>query len=225
MKTLLVVLLLGLITLFYIQGGADYLSFTHLKTKLEELNYFYATAPFLVTVIFMGLYLLLTTLSIPGSLVLTILAGAIFGTPWGVVLVTTAGTIGACLSFVMSRYLFKDYLNQRFQRQFMLINEHLKNEGWIYLFAVRFIPASPFVVINLVVGLTGVRLWTFFWTTFLGMLPGNMIYAYAGQRIDEIASPGEIMTPSFLVSLSLLGILPLLARKIVQWRRKKLIPA
>lgn len=225
MKTLLIVLLLGLVALFYSQGGAEYLSFSHLKMQLTELNDLYATVPFRVTLLFIGLYLLLTTLSIPGSLVLTILAGAIFGTPLGVLVVTTAGTVGACLSFLMSRYLFKDYLNRKFQRHFTVINNNLNQEGWIYLFAARFIPASPFVVINLVVGLTSVRLRTFFWTTYLGMLPGNIIYVFAGKRIDEIDSPGEIMTPSFLLSLSALGIMPLLAKKIVQWRRKKLIHA
>lgn len=225
MKTLLVILMLGLVTLFYAQGGAEYLSFSHLKLQLEELNYLFSTEPLKVTAVYIAVYLLLTTLSIPGSLVLTILAGAIFGTPLGVLIVTTAGTIGACLSLLMSRYLFKDYLNQKFKRQFHVINDNLKNEGWIYLIASRFIPASPFVIINLVVGLTGVRLWTFFWTTYLGMLPGNIIYVYAGKRIDEIASPGDIMTPSFIISLSVLGILPFIAKKIVDWRRKKLIHA
>lgn len=225
MKTLLVVLLLVLILLFYTQGGADYLSFSYLKLRLEELNYLYSVSPLKVMVFFTALYLLLTTLSIPGSLVLTILSGAIFGNVIGVLLVTTVGTVGACLSFLMSRYLFKDYLNRKFHRKFLLINSHLQDEGWIYLFALRFIPASPFVVINLVMGLTSVRLRTFLWTTYLGMLPGNMIYVYAGKRIEEINSPGEIMTPSFLVCLSVLGILPLIAKKCVQWRRKKLIHA
>jgi uncharacterized membrane protein YdjX (TVP38/TMEM64 family) len=225
MKTLLVVLFLALIILFYSQGGADYLSFLYLKLRLEELNYLYAVSPFKVMVFFTAIYLLLTMLSIPGSLVLTILSGAIFGNVVGVMLVTTVGTLGACLSFLMSRYLFKDYLNQRLHRKFLLINSHLQNEGWIYLLAVRFIPASPFVVINLMMGITSVRLRTFLWTTYLGMLPGNMIYVYAGKRFEEIHSPAEIMTPSFLVCLSVLGILPLIAKKCVLWRRKKLIHA
>ena len=225
MRTLLVVLLLGLVTLFYTQGGADYLSFSYLKFKLAELNYMYAVFPWKMILIFSALYLLLTTLSIPGSLVLTILAGAIFGSWVGVMLVTIAGTVGGCLSFLMSRYLFKEYLDRKFHRQFLSLNQHLQDKGWIYLFAVRFIPASPFVVINLLLGLTSVRLWTFFWTTSLGMLPGNVIYVYAGKRIEEIASPGEIMTPSFIFCLSILGIMPFAAKKIVQWRRKKLIHA
>lgn len=219
MRTLLFAILIGLILIFYFQGGAEILSFDYLKDNLQALNSQYRMDPLNVMLLFSGAYLLLTSLSIPGSLVLTILAGAIFGSFNGVILVTTAGTIGAMLSFLMSRYLFKDYLNQKFKRHFQLINRHLEKDGLIYIFALRFIPVSPFVIINIVLGLTSIKLRSFLWTTYLGMLPGNIIYVYAGKRIHEINAPSEIMTPAFLISLTVLGLLPFLGKKLVSWRR------
>lgn len=219
MKILLLVFLIAGIVLFYSQGGADYLSFSYLKLNLQELHSQYESEPFKIFALFTAIYLLLTTLNIPGSLVLTILAGAIFGELSGVVIVTTAGTIGASLSFLVSRYLFKDYLNLKFDRQFKLINQHLRREGIIYIFAIRFMPMSPFVVVNAVLALTNIKLRTFFWTTYIGMLPGNIIYVYAGKRINEIDSPSEIVTPTFLISLVILSLLPLLAKRLVHIRK------
>lgn len=222
-KALVIVLLVLAIGLFYYLGGNELLNFSFIKQNLIEIQSVYQSRPILVISIFIGAYLFLTSLAIPGSLVLTILSGAIFGTFFGVVIVSLCGALGATLSFLISRYLLKDYVSSKFYLLFLTINKNLKQDGVFYLFILRFIPVSPFVIINLVMGITSLRVWTFFWTTFLGMIPGDIIYVFAGNKISEFEAPADIMTPSFLFSLTLLVLLPLLARKIWKNRRKKII--
>lgn len=207
--------------LFYFAGGKEYLNFTYLKENLNDLLLVFEARPVAVVTVFCGIYLLLTALSLPGSIILTILAGALFGSLSGALIVTFLGTMGATISFILSRYLFKDYLNVKFRRQFIAINRNLKKDGLIYLLGVRLIPISPFVIVNLVLGLTEIKIWTFFWTTFIGMLPGNLIYVYAGTKIKEIESISQIMTPQFLLSLTALGCIPFLVKKIISVRRNK----
>lgn len=223
MRTLFTGLLILIIGLFYVMGGSDYLDFEYLKKNLQEIQNLYSTNPFWVLTIFTGAFLFLTSLAIPGSIVLTILSGAIFGTFNGVVIVSMSGTIGATLSFLISRYLLKEHFEEKFHHQFNVLNKNLKRDGTLYLFVLRFIPVSPFVVINLIAGLTNLNIWTFIWTTFLGMIPGNIIYVYAGKKMGEMDSPADIMSPSFILSLTLLGILPLVAQKFLMFRKKKMI--
>jgi uncharacterized membrane protein YdjX (TVP38/TMEM64 family) len=222
-KTLMIIFLVLAIGLFYYWGGADILDFSYIKQNLQEIQSQVRANPIRGLSIFVAAFLFLTILAIPGSLVLTILSGAIFGTYSGVLIVTICGTIGGTLSFLISRYLLKDYVNKKFHGQFLTINKNLHKDGAFYLFILRFIPVSPFVVINLVMGLTSLRVWTFFWTTFLGMLPGNIIYVFAGEKISEFDSPADIMSLSFLLSLTILGLLPIIARKMLKIRRKKMI--
>lgn len=212
-----------IISLFYYMGWHHYLDFQYVKLNLDEFRQYYQDHPFKVIGIFTAGYLFLTAFSIPGSIVLTILSGAIFGTFYGVVLVSLSGTVGATVAFLSSRYLLSDYLNKKYHRQFMRINRNLERDGILYLFTLRFIPVSPFVIINLVMGLTSLNLWTYIWTTLLGMIPGNWIYVYAGKKISELNSPADIMTPGFLLSLTLLGLLPLLMKKILKMHRKKVV--
>ena len=224
-KSLVIIFLVLAIGLFYYWGGSDLLDFSFLKQNLLKMQAQYQARPLWVHGIFIAAFLFLTILAIPGSLVLTILSGAIFGTYYGVLIVTICGTIGGTLSFLISRYLLREYVSTKFHRQFLTINKNLHKDGAFYLFILRFIPVSPFVVINLVMGLTSLRIWTFFWTTFLGMIPGNIIYVFAGAKISEVDSPSDIMSPSFLLSLTILGLLPLIARKILKARKKKMIHA
>lgn len=122
--------------------------------------------------------------------------------------------VGASLSFLMSRYLFKESVERKFNRQFKSLNNKLVHHGNYYFLTVRMMPVSPFVVINLVMGLTKMKLFTFSWMTFIGMLPGNFIYVYAGRKISEIESPTEILTLPVIITLLLIGLLPLLVKKI-----------
>lgn len=222
-KWALILFIILAIVSFYLYGGRELLNFQYLKSHLVTFQETYEARPFKVISLFLGSYIFLTSLSIPGSIVLTILSGAIFGTFKGVLLVSLAGTIGASVAFLYSRFIFQDYFNQKFQRQFKTIDRNLQQNGLLYLFTLRFIPVSPYVIINLVLGLTNLKLWTFAWTTFIGMIPGNWIYVYAGKKIGEINSPEEIMSPAILISLTLLGILPFVTKKIINIRKKKMV--
>ena len=220
-KKLLIVLILLGIGLFYYFGGSDFINFTYLKSNLFEINALYQQRPFLVLSVFSGAFLFLAIFAIPGSIVLTVLSGAIFGAFNGVIIVSVCGTIGATCSFIIARFLLRNYLSKKFHRQFLSINRGLNEDGILYLFILRLIPASPFVIINLVMGLTTLNIWTFIWTSFLGMIPGNVIYIFAGHEISEFDSPAEVMTPSLLILLTLLGVLPVFGRKILRYRKKK----
>lgn len=223
-KAIVLFLLALSMGLFYYFGGSKFLSFPYLKAHLNDLVTLFEANPAKMLILFSGIYFFLTALSLPGSIILTVLAGTIFGTPKGALLVTFLGTIGATTSFILSRYLFKDYLNVKFRRQFNVINRNLKKEGILYIIGVRLIPVSPFVIVNLMLGLTEIKMWTFFWTTSVGMLPGNLIYVYAGTKIRKIEKLSEVMTPEFLISLTLLGCLPFLVKKLITIRRNKTLP-
>lgn len=200
--------------LFYITQGNEILNFDNIKANLTEVQRQYEVAPFLVIFIFIMFYILITGLSIPGSLVLTLLAGAVFGPFLGTIFVALSGTLGALVAFFIARFFLKDFVMKKFSKHFFGLSENIKQNGSLYLLTLRLIPVSPYVVINLVAGLSSIRIWTFFWTTLVGMLPGNFIYVFAGQKISEINSPRAIMSPSIIISLLLLGLLPLLGKRL-----------
>lgn len=212
---LFLVIILG-ITLFYQYGGKEYLSLDYIKSNYQEILNLYERRPFFVISIFMGIYVLLTSLSIPGSIVLTLLAGAVFGVTLGSLLVAVASSLGATVSFVMAKFLFKDFVMRNFGKQYYKINLNIKHHGHSYLFTLRLLPASPFVVINLVMGLTTMPIWTFFWITIIGMAPGTVIYVYAGRKFAELESLAGIMSPPIIISLVSLSLIPYIWKFILR---------
>ena len=224
LKPLMFLLLMAAVVIVYFNGGEEALNFTALRNDLLHLQQQYDQHPSKVLTLFFLGYVVLTAFSIPGSLVLTLMAGAIFGTPLGLLLVSLAGTLGALIAFLIARYLLKDYVSHKFARQFAAINRNLKTDGVSYLFTLRMIPVSPFVVINLVMGVTTINWYTFVWTTLISMIPGNFLYVFAGRRIGEIRSPAEIMTLPLIIALSLLGILPWAIRRLIKMRKHKWKP-
>ena len=221
LKPFLLLLILSLIVIFYIQGGAELLTFANLKAQLSLIEQRYQSDPVKVIFFFMGSYILITGLSIPGSLILTLLAGAIFEIGLGTLLVCLSGGIGALISFLLARYLLRDFVQRRYRRKSRMLNKNINREGKLYLMTLRLIPVSPYVVINLAMGLTSMGAWTFFWVTVVGMLPGNLIYVYAGQKISTLQTTSEIMTPQILLLLTVLGLLPMIFKRIILWRREK----
>lgn len=200
--------------LFYATGTYEQLDLAHIQNNLDKIRAFYHTNPISMILIFMSAYIAITAMSIPGAIVLTLLSGAVFGVWKGTILVSLASTIGATIAFLMSRYLFKESMMNRFRNKMGVINRKLKEGGNHYLFTLRLIPVSPFVVINLMMGLTHVSTWNFIWITFVGMFPGNLVYVYAGRKIAEIRSPSEILTWPIILILTFLGILPLILKKV-----------
>ncbi len=201
---------------FYTFGGAHYLTLHYLQEHVLWLQGLLKHHPIRVTAGFVGIYVFLTSLSIPGCLLLTLLAGAIFGTIPGTFWVMLSSTSGACVAFLLSRYLFRDYFQEKFHERFLTMNEKVKREGNIFLFTSRMIPVSPYVVVNVVMGLTDMRLWNFAWITYFGMLPGTFLYVYAGRKIASLTDVSQILSWEILLALCALGILPPLIRYAVK---------
>lgn len=202
-------MILSGILFLYVSGFYEQLSFENIQRNLDAIKSFHGESPVLMTLSFLLIYVLITALSIPGAIVLTLLSGAVYGTTIGTLIVSIASCIGATIAFIMSRYMFRDYLTQKYEKKFKEIDRKFRAKGKMYLFSLRMIPVSPFVVINVVMGLTSIRLWTYVWITFVGMIPGTFIYVYAGRRISEISSPGEILNWQIITILTLLGLMPL----------------
>jgi dihydrolipoamide dehydrogenase len=165
--------------------------------------------------VFFVVYVAVTALSLPGAALMTLVAGAIFGLLWGTVIVSFASSIGATLAFLASRFLFRDAIQRRFGDKLRAINQGIEKEGAFYLFTLRLVPAFPFFVINLVMGLTPIPTRTFYWVSQVGMLLGTIVYVNAGTQIGQIESLRGILSPTLLISFALLGVFPLIAKKIV----------
>jgi uncharacterized membrane protein YdjX (TVP38/TMEM64 family)/thioredoxin reductase len=165
--------------------------------------------------LFFVAYVAVTGLSLPGAAVMTLAGGAIFGLFWGLLLVSFASSLGATLAFLASRFLLRDWVQKRFGDRMRAINAGIAKEGGFYLFTLRLVPLFPFFVINLVMGLTPLKTRTFYWVSQLGMLAGTLVYVNAGTQLARIDSLAGILSPALLGSFVLLGIFPLLAKKIV----------
>ncbi len=216
LKKLLVLLIIGLgFATFYTLDLSQYLNFSYLKENQLHFIDYYQANPILIATGFFIIYVLSTALSIPGATLLTLLGGAIFGFVQGLLIISFASTIGATLAFLVSRFLLRDSLESRFNAQFKKINEGVEKEGAFYLFTLRLVPLFPFFIINLLMGLTRIKTWTFYWVSQTGMLLGTMVYVNAGTQLGQLESASGIISPGLIISFTLLGIFPLLAKKII----------
>ncbi|MDP3439527.1 MAG: FAD-dependent oxidoreductase, partial [Azonexus sp.] len=161
-------------------------------------------------------YVVATALSFPGATLLTLAGGAIFGLLWGTVIVSFASTIGATLAFLISRFLLRDWVAGRFGQRLVAIDAGVKREGAFYLFTLRLVPVFPFFLVNLLFGLTAMKTRTYYWVSQLGMLAGTVVYVNAGTQLAKLDSLSGILSPGLLGSFVLLGIFPLMARKLVE---------
>lgn len=203
----------------YWQFG-DALTLDNLASKETALREAKANAPLLVFGIGFLIYVLVTGLSLPGAAVLTLASGWFFGLWQGTLLVSFASTTGATLAFLFSRYLFRDTIQRRFGDRLEKFNAALEKEGPFYLFTLRLIPVVPFFVINLVMGLTPIRTWSFWWVSQVGMLAGTVVYVYAGASVpslEEMAERGMsgVLSPQVIIAFVVLGIFPITVKKIM----------
>ena len=210
-----------LIALFFYFGFQDYLSLDYLQSQRSAAVGFYEADPWLAALLFMAIYIAVTGLSLPGAAILTLAAGAIFGLAAGVVIVSFASVIGATLAFLLARHLFRAPVQRRFERVLAPINRGVEREGAFYLFAMRLVPAFPFFVINLVMALTPIRVWTFYWVSQVGMLAVTVVFVNAGRELGRLESVAGILSPALILSFLLLGIFPLLAKKALDYCRRK----
>ncbi|WP_404418054.1 FAD-dependent oxidoreductase [Marinospirillum sp.] len=223
-KLLLLSLLAALIALVWQLGWLDALTFDNLKRQQGELVAFRDAQPLLVSGLYFLVYVGVTALSLPGATIMTLAGGAVFGLGWGLLLVSFASTLGATLAMLVSRFLLRGWVKQRFSKTMQKLDAGIEKEGAFYLFALRLVPAFPFFVINLAMGLTRIKVSTYWWVSQVGMLAGTVVYVNAGTQLAQIAGPGDVLSLELLVSFALLGLFPLLARKLLNsyQNRKKL---
>jgi len=212
------------VILFVYFDLAQYLSLEYLKSSRESLSTLYQENTFIVIASYFIIYVVVTSLSLPGAAVMTLAGGALFGLFVGTFIVSFASTIGATIACVVSRYLLRDWVQNRFGDKLTAINEGVEKEGAFYLFTMRLIPAFPFFLINLAMGLSKLRLSTFFWVSQLGMLPGTVVFVNAGKELGKIDSLASILSPSLIASFALLGILPLALKKLIAFYKRKRAP-
>ncbi len=217
-RILLFVLILAAAVAGYLLFG-DQLTLAALKARQAEFAALYAARPVLVLGAYFLIYVLVTALSIPGAAIMTLAGGALFGLATGTMLVSFASSIGATLAMLTSRYLLRDWVMARFGARLAAIDEGVAREGGTYLFALRLVPAFPFFLINLLMGLTRIRTWTYYWVSQIGMLGGTLVFVNAGTQLGRIDSLSGIASPGLIASFVALGLFPWVARRALGWVR------
>lgn len=219
--------LLGLLVLagagFWFFDLGQYLTLEYFAEQRLQWTQAIEQNPWSSTLIFFAIYVAVTGLSLPGAAVMTLVAGALFGLVWGTILVSFASTLGATLAFAVSRFILRDSVQTKFGEQLKSINKGIDKDGAFYLFTLRLIPVFPFFLINLLMGLTPIRVITFFLVSQLGMLPGTIVYVLAGTQISQVSefSASAILTPGLIGSFVLLGTFPWLAKALVNFIKRQ----
>jgi pyruvate/2-oxoglutarate dehydrogenase complex dihydrolipoamide dehydrogenase (E3) component/uncharacterized membrane protein YdjX (TVP38/TMEM64 family) len=206
--------LIALVGLYFGLDLGQYLSLDAIKSRQAELEAWRAARPLLAAALFFALYVVVSALSLPGATVMTLAGGAIFGLGWGLLIVSFASSIGATLAFLASRWLLRDWVQARFGERLAALDAGVAREGGFYLFTLRLVPVFPFFIVNLAMGLTSIRPFTFYWVSQLGMLAGTFVYVNAGTQLARIESLSGIVSPALFGSLALLGVFPLIAKKV-----------
>lgn len=221
LKVWIAIAVLALIAAFFIFDLGQYLSLDYLKQKHQIILDFYAANRALTIAGFFLIYVAATALSLPGAVILTLAAGAIFGLLTGLIIVSFASTIGATLAFLISRFLFRDTVQNKFGSHLETINNGVEKEGAFYLFTLRLIPAVPFFAVNLLMGLTPIKTIVYALVSQLGMLPGTAVFVNAGNQLSKINSIGDILSPSLIAAFVMLGVFPIIAKKLVDLYKKR----
>lgn len=222
MKKLFIVIGIALlVAVFFLSGFDQYLTLDGIKSSQNQISLWQAEHPLLLAAIFLLVYIFVTALSLPGAAVMTLGAGAFFGLLWGTVIVSFASSIGATLAFLTARYVLRDSVQNRFSDRLAAINAGIEKDGAFYLFTLRLVPLFPFFLINLLMGLTRIRPWTFYWVSQVGMFAGTLVYVNAGTQLANITGLSGILSAPLLFSFVLLGIFPLLAKNILNMIQQK----
>lgn len=224
-KIFIIIIALALAIIFYQLGLDQFLNLEGMKSSQAHIAKLNQQEPLMVALGFLVIYVLVTALSIPGAVVLTLGAGAFFGLFWGTIIVSFASSIGATLAFLVSRYLFRDSAQQKFGDRLKVVNQGIEKEGALYLFTLRLVPVFPFFMINLLLGLTPIKTLTFYWVSQVGMLAGTVVFVNAGTQLADIDSLSGILSPALLFSFVLLGIFPLLAKRITLYLHSRKVYA
>src|SRR3954468_1712127 len=209
-KVLVLVAVAAAVVAFFALDLKRFVSLEYFQSQRAALEAVLAERPRARALGFFGVYVAVTGLSLPGAAILTLVAGALFGLLWGTVIVSFASSIGASIAFLAARYLLRDWVQQRFGDKLKPINEGIAREGGFYLFALRLVPVFPFFAINLLVGLTPMKVRTFYGISQLGMLAGTLVYVYAGTQLGQFR-----ISAGLVAAFVILGLFPLVAKKVL----------
>ena len=220
-RLLIVAAIVFVVILFKALGLGQYLTLDYLKASQDKFSQLYGENRLAVIAIYMAIYISVAALSLPGAAVMTLAGGAMFGFWIGLVVVSFASTIGATLACFVARFLMRDWVQNRFGDKLSTINNGIEKEGAFYLFSLRLVPIFPFFVINLAMGLTTMKLLTFYWVSQIGMFPGTMVYVNAGKQLGQIESLSGILSPGLIISFVILGLFPITVKKFLNFYQKK----
>ncbi len=219
MRFIVVGVALACIAGFIVFGGRDYLSQNTLRSQLTQFREAVDDNILLAIIVFFFVYVGVAALSLPIASTLSVIGGAVFGRWLGTGVVLVAATCGATLAFLSSRWLFRDWVERRFGARLKPLQDGVAKDGAYYLFTLRLIVYFPFFLVNLGMGLTPIGVWTFFWVSLIGMLPGTFIFVNAGHELGGINEPRDILSPGLILALALVGLAPLMLRKVLTWVR------
>lgn len=220
-RQLLLLALVLAIAGFFLFDLGRFFNLEYLKNQQAALDSLYAAKPLTVIATYFVVYILVTALSLPGAVILTLAGGAIFGLLSGTLIVSFASSIGATLAFLVSRFLLRDSIQKRFASKLAALNENFDRDGAFYLFTIRLVPVLPFFLVNLAMGLTRIKTSTFYIVSQIGMLAGTLVFVNAGTQLAKINSLSGILSPGLILSFSLLGIFPLIAKKLIDFIKAK----
>jgi len=220
-KLLLLLVIVALFISAFAFDLTQYLSLDVLKEKQQQLNQLFVDYPFTVFAVYFVIYVVTTALSLPGATILTLGSGAIFGLGWGILLASFASSLGAFLAFLSARFILHDWVQEKFGDRLAAINRGMERDGAFYLLSLRLVPLFPFFVINLVMGLTKIKIWTFYWVSQVGMLLGTAVYVNAGTQLAQISSLGDVVSADLIGAFVLLGIFPLIAKAVLSVLKRR----
>ncbi|MEH8181552.1 FAD-dependent oxidoreductase [Aeromonas allosaccharophila] len=213
-RLLLALVMGGLIGTFFTLDLGRYLTLGALQAQQAALAQWVDSHFVSASLLFVLIYVLSTALSLPGASLLTLGGSAVFGVAWGLLLASFASSIGATLAFLSARFLLRDWVTARFGDKLTTFHSGMAKEGAFYLLSLRLIPVFPFFLVNLLMGLTPIRVSTYYWVSQLGMLPGTFVYVLAGSELGQLTSTGNILSPGLMMALTLLGLMPWLVKKL-----------
>lgn len=220
-KVVFLLVVVALAAAIWQTGATKYLTLTFLKANLTSLQETVAREPVLSGLGYFFIYVLVTGLSVPGASVLTLAGGAIFGFAKGLTLASFGSVIGATVAFLMSRYLLQETVQRRFGQQLVRVNAGVRRDGKLYLFALRLVPVFPYFLINLVMGVTAIPIWTYFWVSQVAMLPGTAVFVNAGLQISQVDSIRGLLSFDMILAFSLMGILPFASKRLLGWLKSR----
>ena len=219
-KIIIVTLFITLVTLFFVFDFDEYFNLAYVKSQQEIINDYYSLNPVKTGLIFFISYVLVTGVSLPGAGIMTLAGGTIFGFIWGTILVSFGSVFGATIAFLITRYIFHDYVQENFGKYLKPINHGIKKEGDLYLFTIRIVPIFPFFIVNILMALTPIKTLNFSLVSQIAMLIPTMVFVNAGTQLAHIASPRDVLSPELIVSFMLLGFFPYIGKRVLSIIKK-----